>query len=66
MIALGFGVAWAGYAAFMFGYCLFRDYNVTVPDLFKSVWPGKPASGATGTAKGVASGGTGAGRSLAA
>ena len=45
MIAIGFGVAWAGYAAFMWGYCLVRDYNVTVPDLFKSVWPGQVKAG---------------------
>ena len=42
MIALGFGVAWAGYAVFMLGYCWVRDYDVTVPDLFRSVWPGGP------------------------
>lgn len=40
MVALGFGVAWAGYTVFMWGYCLVRDYNVTVPDLFKATWPG--------------------------
>ena len=48
MVAIGFGLAWAGYATFMWGYCLVRDYNVTVPDLFKAVWPGT-----SGTAKGT-------------
>lgn len=50
MIALGFGVAWAGYAVFMWGYCLVRDYNVTVPDLFKAVWPGQVKAAHTGSA----------------
>jgi len=51
MTAIGFGVAWAGYAVFMWGYCLVRDYNVTVPDLFRVVWPGIKASpgGRSGT-----------------
>lgn len=40
MTAIGFAVAWAGYAVFMLGYCWLRDYNVTVPDLLKAQWPG--------------------------
>lgn len=40
MTAIGFGVAWAGFAVFMLGYCWVRDYNVTLPDLLKSTWPG--------------------------
>jgi len=55
MTAIGFAVAWAGYTVFMWGYCLVRDYNVTVPDLFKATWPG------VSTARGGASGATGPG-----
>jgi hypothetical protein len=47
MVAIGLGLAWAGYTVFMWGYCLVRDYNVTIPDLFKTTWPG--VSGAAGT-----------------
>lgn len=53
MIALGFAVAWAGYTTFMWGYCLVRDYDVTVPDLFKATWPGQLKAG---TGKGTVSG----------
>jgi hypothetical protein len=52
MIAIGLGLAWAGYTVFMWGYCLVRDYDVTVPDLFKASWPG---SGAAGTGQGTVS-----------
>jgi hypothetical protein len=45
MIAIGLGLAWAGYTVFMWGYCLVRDYNVTVPDLFKASWPGAGGAG---------------------
>ena len=45
MTAIGLGLAWAGYTVFMWGYCLVRDYNVTVPDLFKASWPGAAADG---------------------
>lgn len=52
MTAIGLGLAWAGYTVFMWGYCLVRDYNVTVADLFKASWPG---SGAVVTGQGTAS-----------
>lgn len=42
MIALGLAVVWVGYTVAIWGYCLVRDYNVTVPDLFKATWPGSP------------------------
>jgi len=48
VIAIGFGIAWAGYAAFMWGYCLVRDYDVTPLQLLKTTWPGAGKSGATG------------------
>ncbi len=40
MIPIGVGVAFLGYAAGIWGYCLIRGYNVTGPDLFKMKWPG--------------------------
>ena len=40
MTAIGFAVAWAGYAIAIWGYCLVRDYDVTLPQLFKAAWPG--------------------------
>jgi hypothetical protein len=49
MIAIGFGVAWAGYTVFMWGYCLVRDYDVTVTDLFKAAWPGASPVKSPGT-----------------
>jgi hypothetical protein len=48
-------IAWAGYTGVMWGYCLVRDYNVTVPQLFASAWPSAvsstnaPAGAATGS-----------------
>ena len=47
MVPIGLGLAWAGYAVFMWGYSLVRDYDVTIPDLFKATWPG-PLSGKGG------------------
>ena len=52
MIPIGLGLAWAGYTVFMWGYCLVRDYNVTVADLFKASWPG---AGAVATGRGTVS-----------
>jgi hypothetical protein len=49
MIAIGFGVAWLGYAVVSWGYCLIRDYNVTFTDLFKATWPGASSAAAPGT-----------------
>ena len=45
MTAFGLGLACAWYTVFMWGYCLVRDYNVTVADLFKASWPGATADG---------------------
>jgi hypothetical protein len=47
MIAIGLGLAWAGYTIGMWGYCLVRDYNVTITDLFRATWPG-PGGAAAG------------------
>ena len=46
MVAIGFGVAWLGYAAISWCYCLVRDYNVTVQDLLKGTWPGAVSAAA--------------------
>jgi hypothetical protein len=40
MIAIGVGLAWAGYAIGIWGYCLVRGCNVTFMQLFKPTWPG--------------------------
>lgn len=40
MIVIGVGVAYLGYAAGVWGYCLIRGYNVTGPQLFGKIWPG--------------------------
>ena len=45
MIAIGFGVAWLGYALLAWGYCLVRDYDVTIGDLIKGTWPGAQGAG---------------------
>lgn len=39
MAALGIGLVFLGYAGGLYGYCLFRGYNVTPKDLFSSSWP---------------------------
>jgi hypothetical protein len=40
MIAIGVGLAWAGYAIGIWGVCLIRGYDVTFMQLFKPTWPG--------------------------
>ena len=40
MIAIGLGLAWAGYTVGIWGYCLVRGYDVTFMQLFKGTWPG--------------------------
>lgn len=54
MVALGLGTVWAGYYLFMYGYCLIRGYDVSLPQLMHSTWPG---SGTAKTATGAPSGG---------
>lgn len=40
MMAVAIGVAWAGYALGIWGYCLVRGYDVPFTGVFKSTWPG--------------------------
>lgn len=47
MIPIGLGVVWVGYTAGIWGYCLVRNYNVTLVQLMKTTWPG-PASSRAG------------------
>lgn len=39
MAAIGIGLVLVGYAAGLYGYCLFRGYDVTPKQLFSSQWP---------------------------
>jgi hypothetical protein len=56
MAALGIGLIFISYSASLYGYCLFRGYNVTPKDLFSQSWPpgarfdAKGAGEATGKA----------------
>jgi len=48
MVALGFGVAWVGYAASLYGYVLVKGYDVTFKQLvapknyYAGKWPPAP------------------------
>lgn len=46
MAALGIGLIWIGYTAGLYGYCLFRGYDITPKQLMSSAWPpgGTPAA----------------------
>lgn len=45
MVAIGMGLIWGGYALSLFGWCLFRDYNLTFGQLvspfhpYTGTWP---------------------------
>jgi hypothetical protein len=39
MAAIGIGLVWAGYSAILYGYCLFRGYDVTPKQLLSTTWP---------------------------
>ena len=39
MAALGIGVSWVAYSAILYGYCLFRGYNITPKQLMSRTWP---------------------------
>lgn len=36
-------VVFLAYTAGIWGFCLVKGYDVTVPQLFKTTWPGKAA-----------------------
>lgn len=45
MLAIGVGLAWLGYTWFLYGYCLFKNYAITMRDLmhypngYTGAWP---------------------------
>lgn len=39
MAALGIGLIFIGYSSGLYGYCLFRGYDITPKQLFSSAWP---------------------------
>lgn len=61
MAGIGIALVWAGYTAGLYGYCLFKGYDVTVAQLFSSKWPpGVPSDGADGGGFGHPTTGAGA------
>lgn len=52
--AMGIAIAFAGYAIALWGYCLFRGYNVSLIDMFRPEYPsqvgGSSAPGGSGGA----------------
>ena len=59
MVALGLGTVWAGYYLFLYGYCLVRGYDVSLPQLMHSTWPGSGTSASKAAPTGQGSGGGG-------
>lgn len=57
MMAVALGVAWAGYAVGIWGYCLVRGYDVPFTGLFHATWPA--GGGSSGTTAPPANPGTG-------
>lgn len=49
MIPIGLGVAFLGYTAGLWGYCLVRGYDVPFSALFKTTWPATGSSTAPGS-----------------
>ena len=39
MVAIGFLLLWGGYAGGLFGWCLFKDYDVTLGELMSPFHP---------------------------
>lgn len=55
MAALGIGLVWVAYTTGLYGYCLFRGYDITPKELLSSSWPpGKFDAKAAGEAAGKA------------
>lgn len=42
MPVIGIALVWAAYTAGLWGYCLVRGYNITLPQLLSSKWPPVP------------------------
>jgi hypothetical protein len=62
MAAIGIGLVWAAYTAGLYGYCLFRGYNVTPAQLLSSTWP--PGADVQNAGKGVGAAIVGAGKAV--
>jgi hypothetical protein len=57
MAALGIGIVWVAYTTGLYGWCLFKGYDITPKDLLSSTWPptkfdASKAGAAAGTAIG--------------
>jgi len=39
MVGVGIGLVLAGYSSILWGYCMFRGYDITPKQLFSSTWP---------------------------
>ena len=54
MAGIGIGIVWIGYTTILYGYCLFRGYNVTPKQLVSTTWP--PGNGVDSAGQGAAQG----------
>jgi len=54
MTGIGIALAFIGYSAGLYGYCLLRGYNITPKDLFSTTWPPKSVGNTIGRAVGSA------------
>ena len=53
MAGIGIGLVLVGYSGILYGYCLFRGYQITPKQLFSSEWPPNKAA-VTEAGKGAA------------
>jgi hypothetical protein len=53
MAGIGIGLVLIGYSSILYGYCLFRGYDITPKEMFSSQWP--PNNGVDDAGKGAAS-----------
>lgn len=53
MAGIGVGLAWLAYTVGLYGYCLFRGYNITPKQLLSTTWP--PAKTTTSSTGGTGS-----------
>lgn len=56
MAGLGIALVWMGYTGVLYGYCLFRGYNITPKQLLSKDWPPgtKPAAQLPAPTPGIA------------